>query len=359
MEILTNKTGLPETLVRAVTRDEHVTKGSISVTVLIDSPQIRLLRKNNTYEVDVSDKLTALLGTAIHYIIEHSDKDYQVKKAMITTAETLIKKARELSTTEYAGQAAGMDQVANYIFQIINWLFPESYQRYMYETVMSLDIGEGHVLSGTADLYDRTTKTLYDYKSCTVFQYIYPEARMKWEEQANIYALMFEVVHGVKVENIRVVALFKDFSKYEKMKNKGYPPRQNMEIPITRHSNESIWKLIQSHRDRHIAAEREGIVECTGKERWAIADEYAIMKPGAKRALLKFPTIQMANKSLQDNLHLSSYKGAYVDIRPGVSKRCENYCDVAALCHQYAKIKEMKRQNETTEKELEDDEFTR
>lgn len=359
MEILTNKTGLPETLVRAVARDEHITKGSISVTVLIDSPQVRLLRKNNTYEVDVADKLTALLGTAIHHIIEHSDRDYQAKKSMIATAEILIKKARELSTTEYAGQAAGMDQVANYLFQIINWLFPETHQRYMYENVMSLDIGEGHILSGTCDLYDKQTETLYDYKSCTVFQYIYPEARAKWEEQANIYALMLETLHGVKVKNIRVVALFKDYSKYEKMKNQGYPPRQNMEITITRHSNESIWKLIQSHRDRHLVAEREGIMECTGKERWAIADEYAIMKPGAKRAIAKFPTIQMANKSLQDNLHMSTYKGAYVDTRPGVSKRCENYCDVSSVCSQYTKIKELKQQNQKIEKDVEDDEFSR
>ena len=63
--ILTNKYGLPNTLYDAIKYDTHKLAGDISVTTLIDAPQVRLLKKKHTYEEDVVDGLYALMGTAL------------------------------------------------------------------------------------------------------------------------------------------------------------------------------------------------------------------------------------------------------------------------------------------------------
>jgi hypothetical protein len=49
----TNNHNLPQYLVDAILVNDHVTMGDISMTQIIDSPQIYMLKKSNTYEMDV------------------------------------------------------------------------------------------------------------------------------------------------------------------------------------------------------------------------------------------------------------------------------------------------------------------
>ena len=80
-QIITNKYGLPETLVMACKHDTHRVGGDISVTQLIDGPQVRLLKRKHDYESDVSDNLYAMMGTALHHIIERAKIQNERQKA--------------------------------------------------------------------------------------------------------------------------------------------------------------------------------------------------------------------------------------------------------------------------------------
>ena len=65
---LTNRLNLPYALVAAIANDSYVGGGDISVTKLIDSPQIRTLGRkyNDSIVVDVSERIWALMGQAVH-----------------------------------------------------------------------------------------------------------------------------------------------------------------------------------------------------------------------------------------------------------------------------------------------------
>src|SRR3990167_2375905 len=70
---LTNKYNLPQTLVDAASIDNHRTAGDISVSELIDAPQIRFLKKTHKIQEDISDRVWALFGTGIHSVLEKAN----------------------------------------------------------------------------------------------------------------------------------------------------------------------------------------------------------------------------------------------------------------------------------------------
>jgi hypothetical protein len=333
--VLTNKFGLPDTLVRAVAYDNHVSAGTISVTELIDGPRIRILKKQYKYESDVSDNLYALMGSALHHVLERANISSVRKRAFILTAETLIRRAEEMSkeeSEESADKAAKIKAAANWLFAVIPTFFPETKERYIFEKTLTLTFGD-QVLSGTFDLYDKEEEILYDYKFCSVYQYIFPESRKKWAEQANIYAYMLKE-NGFKVKKIRIVAFFRDWSHHGFMKNQDYPIRQVMEIDIQVFPTETTHSLIEKYMDAHNRAERGDIDPCSGGIRWAKTDTFAVRTPKSRRAIKVFDTRPLMEMWIEENRHL--YANLVTEIRPGGSMRCEKYCPVSKYCTQYA-----------------------
>jgi hypothetical protein len=342
VEILTNRFGLPDTIVKACEYDTHRNAGTISVTTLIDAVQVRKLKEKHDYEVDVTEKIYALLGTSLHHILERSDVDHMKKQAFIMTAETLMKEAMKIESNtstsmtpeEKMAQAQNLKGVANYLFQCIPVLFPEVGNRYIFELTLKLDYGD-HVISGTFDLYDKLMGILYDYKFCSVYQYMHPESRDKWNQQTNIYAYML-IQAGYPVNGIRIVCFFRDWNKYGSMKERQkYPDRQIMEIPVEVRAIEKIEGLIAMRLDLHRRADAGENIECSGKDRWATATEYAVMVPKGKRALSIETSAAMAQKYIDDNRHKKA--NMYIETRPGESRRCAEYCPVSKFCPQYAK----------------------
>ena len=328
---ITNKHGLPDTLVKAVSRDTHRTHGTISCTTLIDGPQIRLLKQKHDYTVDVIDGLYALIGTALHNILERSDVNYMKKQAFMMVSETLIEKALEFSAAD-PESAQQLDSAGKWLISIIPLLFPELNEKFIFEKTLQKHLKGGHILSGTFDMYDKEKKILYDYKFCSVFSFMFPESRKKWVEQTNIYALMIMEQLGLEVKEIRIVAFFRDWNKYGKMKDPDYPDRQIQEISIAVRAPEAINALIDRHIDKHIRAENGEVVECDGSTRWAKADQYAVMKTGRKTAVVIFESEESATKYIDDNAHRAN--DIYLQVRPGGSMRCESYCVVAQFCEQ-------------------------
>jgi len=330
--ILTNKFNLPETLVKAIKYDTHVNAGTISVTQLIDGAQVRMLKKKHDYESDVVDNLYALMGTALHHIIERANIDSVRKRAFILTAETLIVQYDNIKGSS-PEKAEKLKSAANWLFSVIPVFFPETVERYIFEKTLIMELRGGHVLSGTFDLFDKHTETLFDYKFCSVFQFVNPNSRKKWVEQLNIYALMLRR-EGYKVSGLRIVAFFRDWNSHGFMKDRGYPERQISEIYIPLWEEDVTMQLIERYLDDHIRADEGNCPPCGGEVRWAKSDEYAVKTPTAKRAMRILDTEPAAQLWIQENGH--KYKQMTIEKRPGGSARCEKYCVVSKHCPQWA-----------------------
>ncbi len=76
------------------------------------------------------------------------------------------------------------------------------------------------------------------------------------------------------------------------------------------------------------AAAGATLPECTPAERWAKPTIYAVRKPGRKTALRVLDT-ETAARELA-----AATPNGYVEIRPGESVRCADYCAVAEFCAQ-------------------------
>ena len=75
---ITNNHNLPQSFVNFARNDKY-SKGQsdISVTTLIDSPRVRLLREAKSSEMtsDAADMIWPLFGTAVHHILESASED--------------------------------------------------------------------------------------------------------------------------------------------------------------------------------------------------------------------------------------------------------------------------------------------
>lgn len=333
---LTNKHNLPDTLFQAISYDTHKLAGDISVTTLLDAPQVRLLKRKHQYEEDVVDGLYALMGTALHHILERANIKSARKRAFITTAETIMQEADKMKGVNEAAEGT-LRRGANWIFSLIPLFFPEIGDRYVFEITMQLQVGD-KVLSGTFDLYDKETGVLYDYKFCSTFAWTTPESRVKWERQTNIYAYMLKSQFGYNITAIRIVAFFRDWNRHGFVKNKDYPDRQIKEIRVPMYTPEEVFNYIVARMDIHNKADNGDIPECTGEERWAKADGFAVKQGTVSRAVRVFDNKIAADTFIIENkgsYEIAGGKGKlWIEVRVGGSRRCEEFCPVADFCGQ-------------------------
>jgi hypothetical protein len=268
---ITNKHGLPEALVRAVANDPYVGGGDISTTKLIDSPQRRALWLAHQDDIveDVSERIWALLGQAVHHILERAGND--------EGCEMMIEER----------------------------LFADVF---------------GWKISGQLDRLNLTTRTLSDYKVTTIFK---ANGDDSWTRQLNVLRWL-AYKNGIRVDHLEIIAIFRDYRPSEAERIPDYPELnvQRIEVPV--------WPLNEAGdyvRERvhlHQVAQQGEPTACTDEERWHTGDKWALMKPGAKRALRVLDTKPDIIPA-----------GTMVEYRPGRYRRCEQYCEVAPFCPQW------------------------
>lgn len=330
MALMTNRKGLPAPLVDAIKHDTYKVGGDISVTTLLDAPQIRILKKKHSFELesDVSEYLWALMGTCVHNILERSHIKDKRKEAFLIVIETIKDEMKNYLIDDQQALQALSDK----IFKLMVKFFPEVKSRYIYEMTLQYSYDD-KLLYGTFDLYDKEEKCIYDYKVCSVYAYMYPESRRKWNAQVNTYAFMLRE-QGYEVESAKIVAIFRDFSATKaQLSNTDYPEDQFMQIPIEIVDHEKMRRYIHSRMDLHMKAEGGSVPECTGIDRWSTADEFVVLKKGLKRAIRILSNEEQAKKYILENKHKHD-KEIVMDIRPGESKRCQSYCPVREFCPQ-------------------------
>lgn len=333
--IITNKFNLPEPLVLAAQDSSHWNPGDVSTTTLIDAPRKRMLRKQlGDYEEDVSDLLASMLGTALHHLLELANIPSIKRRAFMSVINSLTDIANnEPDKTEAEKIQAG----ARWLFSMMEKHFPELAGRYLFELRLTLEV-DGWVLTGCLDIYDKETKTLQDYKSCKVYQYLNPDSQKKWLSQTNVYAYLLRK-QGYEVLGAEIIAMFKDYDKYGIFKNKAYPPRPIMTIKQQLFSPEQMAEYINKRVKLHKDAQETGdIPDCTPSERWATAGSWAAMVPTSSKAIkANLGDKDIADRWIEENKH--KYPNIYLEERESDYGRfCKEYCIVKDICPQKKRL---------------------
>lgn len=288
---LTNKHNLPATFVNILSRDKY-SKGRshISATELISPPRLVQLRKKHwdLLEEDVSDRIWAIFGTAIHAVLEHGKED-------------------------------------NHVIE----------QRLHCEL-------DGWQISGAIDLqriYDDGI-VVADYKTTGVWAVM--NDKKDWEQQLNIYAWLVEKVKKVPVLSLEIVAIIRDWNRRDAQNKEGYPetPVKVIDIPLWSFEDREnfIKERIRLHSDASFASETgTDLPSCTPDEMWEKSTYWAVRKIGNKRATAVCNTEEDA-KNMVEELG----KGYEVEVRPGERTRCMNFCQVRDHCEQWKSYQSLK-----------------
>jgi len=272
--------GLPDALVKAVSTRRHNAPGRLSATTLLNGTKQIILtdRHWESLEDDVADRFWAIIGTAVHSVLEHEGEN------------------------EFA------------------------------EEFMSYEI-DGVTVTGRIDNFNMKAGIISDYKSVSVWKIKFQDFE-DWDKQGMIYAWLLRK-NGFEVNKCQFVALIKDHSKRDAKRSSSYPqmPMYVYEFDVTQERLEKIETFIKekiAEYQYHREMSDDDIPPCTAKERWEKPTTYAVKKEGRKTAVRVLDTMGEAEKMAAD-----LGKGHYVETRQGESIRCQDYCVCCEFCNFY------------------------
>jgi len=294
---ITNNHNLPQSFVNFARNDKY-SKGQsdISVTTLIDSPRVRLLREAKSSEMtsDAADMIWPLFGTAVHHILESASED-----------EGVILEERLYATVN-------------------DW-----------------------ILSGAVDhqKVEGNSISITDYKVTSVWSVIH--GKIEWEQQLNCYAFLSQKNKGMKVKSLQICAILRDWNRREAERREDYPqaPVILVDIPLWPDTKriDYIKERVAMHQDAQINYDlAQAFPPCSDEERWKRGEAWAVKKKGNKRAQRVFDNevsagefmLALMERSMKvmskdkENLEIEHREGEYV--------RCKgDYCGVANFCSQF------------------------
>jgi len=333
---LTNKNNLPDIICKAVSLDLYTGFGDISVTSLIDSPKVRMLKKMHKPQQDVSDFLWTTLGSAMHQVLEFAEYDQFEVKA--------LKQAQDILSRH------GSDKVADWLGKYIDAKFSDSINNdIIQEKRLSIEVN-GWTVSGQFDRFNVAEKLLSDFKMTSAYSYMHKENHVKYVKQLSIYAYMLRE-HGFEVDLAEIIFLFRDWSQMASKRSKDYPPTQALAMPLELMSHEETEAFIKKRVAIHQEVQESGVLpDCSNNEMWTTADQYKIYKK-VKGVLQKRCISGGIHSSYESALsHKSKIQPGTLDelvikYFPAERKRCSFYCPVKEHCDQYKKYLEMINEN--------------
>ena len=154
--------------------------------------------------------------------------------------------------------------------------------------------------------------------------------------------MLFEKKHQQRVEHLRTVPIYRDWSRGKAATDRGgfYPQHQGQTINVKRWSNDQVIEYVRKRLELQAMAKfqpLEDLPECTDDERWVRDKGFAVMKDTNKTATKLYKTQAEADESIRVHWLKKWPKSKFrVDERRGSAQRCELYCDVAPWCQQFA-----------------------
>lgn len=296
MVAITNNKGFPLALVKAVENDSY-SKGRAdrSVTGLLAPPRQAALKDIHGDEIteDVSERTFALYGQLVHLLLERSgeqDRNALTEERMFT----------EVEGWSISGQT----------------------------DTITLTEDEAWVVS------DYKFVTAYKFKRNYSGELVMPA---EYEQQLNMYAHLLRE-NGFKVDGLKIVAIYRDWSKMEAKRDKNYPQLGAETHDVKLWPEEDAREFMAERVRLHQAAEND-LPECDEEERWARKDSWALKTtPNSKRARKVFYGSNSEAISWAMNPDNKIKRGWVVEHRPGANIRCENYCLVSEYCEQFQEL---------------------
>lgn len=280
MPEITNNNRIPDPIFRSIkagwysgSNVEHFA----SVTGLLKPAKIFALEKRHAKEIteEASDLIWSLMGSAMHSVLEKSENDESINE------ERLFAKFGD------------------------------------------------KVISGAIDIYEN--KTVSDYKFTSIWTYIFKSRYKEWTEQLNIYGYLYRKA-GFPVENIKIIAIFRDWSKSKFKYEKNYPKQiETINLPLW--SDDEVESFIKDRIrlfEMALTMPDDDIPPCLVEERWQTV-KFAIMKPGGKRAIKLFED----KASAQEYLDKAKRPELFIEVRESDPIRCLEYCRCNQFCNYY------------------------
>lgn len=343
---VTNKLGLPEPFVQAATKDYTYKPKRYSVTTLLNSEREIMLKRrhNDELTIDVSDMIWAIFGTAVHGVLENSNK------------------AEHLLTEQYLS------------------------------IPITLNDGDIYTLSGVCDLFNTKEGEVIDYKVTSTFKalkkdyedyrmqglmYCYMirkqyhgELKLRKITQNNFEKLSVEglvnnttvycIVDDEKDEDLIIpenynptkatfYMILRDWQKSKAKFDRDYP--QSQVIPVTFNFTDKDFEWIEQWiKDKFEAikaAEQlpdNELPLCSEKDRWKTEDVWAVKKRGRKSAL------RLLNSEQEALDYKAKHGGDFIEFRQGSDRKCaDGYCGACQFCQYW--IKNYKDKGETNDQE--------
>ena len=284
MRKLTNLAGLPAPIFRAIKKGwyEGDPSAFCSVSSLIKEPKEVILTMRHEDEIveDASSKIWALLGSAVHKVLEAGEGENDLAEERLSV-EILGKKITGM-----------FDVFANGIIQ-----------DYKVTSTWTVTLNDD------------------DFK--------------KWTEQLNCYAYMLRQ-HGFNVRGLQVNAIFRDWSKSKSKREKNYPKEQVKVVPLKLWTEDEQRQFMEEKVSallKWMDIKDDGIDVCSQEERWQDPTKYAVKKEGRKSAVRVLGSEEKAEELIAEK-SFSDVKGEYfIEVRPSVPKKCESYCAVKEFCN--------------------------
>lgn len=283
--VITNKHNLPQAFVDLVKADEkeHNDKKYGVTTILKPVREIILKRRHDSeLEIDVSDCVNRLFGSAFHSLIEKHDKTN------------------------------------------------------MSEIDFEWNVLDDFYLCGRLDLYDCVEQAVIDYKTATVWKVTFKDFE-DWRKQGLMYAWLC-MNHGFTVKTIKFHAFLKDWTPREKRRNgDNYPDSQiytyeyNIKISDLMEIDDYIKDKFKAIRDS-LSLSDDDLAPCTPEDCWYTGDKWAVYKNEKnKTALRVFDTQEEACGYITNKLD----GVGKLEYRQGEYRKCQDYCEVCKFCKYY------------------------
>lgn len=284
--MLTNRLNLPQPFVDAATSDHEYKPHRYSVTEVLGGTCEAILKRRHQgeSEEDVADSVWRIFGTAVHKVLQEAE-----------ATETQLQE---------------------------NWI--------------SVPIeGTPYELSGIFDLYDDSTGTVTDYKTCSVWKTQVGDFE-DWRRQTLLYCWMLRRL-GFDAHRGEIVAIMRDHNMRKAKTEKDYPQHPVLKVGWD-FSDDDLrcaesklfeWFDMLTHQ-LNWQATGEGLMPCRPEQRWHKPDKWAVMKDGRKRAVRVFESEEEAVALL--NSLKENDKGHHMEFREGEDTRCQSYCSVAQFC---------------------------
>jgi len=354
----TNTKNLPIPIADAIAFSDFFPAGQLSASKLIDSSQIASLKKVNSVEEDVSDKVWTLISKALLQVIENGSESQRHRRAYSIVISSLTSiQDKEKEHEKDAQREEAIATLIGNLDALLQSYYPPT-DRYLIRQSYAVEFEETYVcfkgtdkeftdtksttIFDTIPLYDKETKTLYYTKICNTFHATKSDLRNSWVRESNMQAYILQV-NGFDVEKIEAIMIFKDFSA-ARVDSPDYPKSQIETMLLPLHRSEDIEKLIHIQLKKHMRAYHGDVAECTPSERWAESDSWSVKTKGLPRAhKTGLQSIEEAEAWLGANR--VRFINAEVEFKKGKSRRCESYCPVREHCQQFKNEQLKNKQN--------------